>query len=212
MDIAEVAAELLDTGLPITISGGEPFAQAEAVAELLVAIKIQDPGRHVIVYSGFTLEDLLTMAEAIPEIIVMLRKADILVDGPFLAEEDDDSVQWRGSRNQRVIDLHSTLLYSDEGRRCWFESIVELDWQIQVLSITDDGDVLGTAGVMTALFDDGGLKPTRMCGETTQADEQAAYARGVTDRVMSRSSNPFRRTAMRREWEKAHRTSAIFDW
>lgn len=211
MDTDDLAAMILDSKLPLSLTGGEPFAQAEAVAELLVAIDIQDPDRHVIVYSGFTLEDLLTMAEAIPEIIVVLRKADILVDGPFIAALDTPWMQWMGSSNQRAIDLHSTLLYADEGRRCWFENIIELDWDTQVLTVTGEGDVIGTAGSMTDLFGDDGLERTRMCGETTKADEQTAYARGVTDQVLGRSSNPFRRTALRREWEHAHRIAAIFD-
>jgi len=158
--VEDVAFMLLDDGdgMPVTISGGEPFAQAEAVAKLLEIIRDHEPGLHVIVYTGFVLEDLLELAETIPAILDILNLVDILVDGPYIQALDHDKVQWRGSANQRPINLNGT---------CWFGTdVVDLaleDWDVQTLTIDLNGDVTGTAGTMSELFDDSA--PTRRCGE-----------------------------------------------
>lgn len=162
--VEDLTAELLDANKPVTISGGEPFAQADGVAILLAMLRVQQPNLHVIVYSGFVLEDILEMAEAIPTMMVILDLADILVDGPFIAGEDHDWVQWRGSANQRPIYLRSSL------RHGWLQNLMVLDWDTQVLTISEDGEeIIGTAGVMRALFDD--LESTRRCGETQQCGQ-----------------------------------------
>lgn len=158
--VEDVAFMLLDDGdgIPVTISGGEPFAQAEAVARLLEVIRNHEPDLHVIVYTGLVLEDLLDIAEAIPAILDILNTADVLVDGPYIQRLDHDKVQWRGSVNQRPIDLNRT---------CWFGTdVVDLaleDWDVQTLTIDLDGDVTGTAGTMSELFDES--VPTRRCGQ-----------------------------------------------
>jgi anaerobic ribonucleoside-triphosphate reductase activating protein len=160
----DLAAALLDSGLPVTISGGEPMLQAGAVADLLAALRLQAPELHVIIYSGFQLEDLLEMGQAIPSIIDVLSQADILVDGPFVQDLDHDKVQWRGSSNQRPLNLHQTVWYAREIVCLELE-----DWdRSQTLIVDLDGDVIGTAGTMRELFDD--TQPTRMCGQTSKAD------------------------------------------
>lgn len=80
-----------------TFSGGEPFEQANALAA--VASHIQRAGRSVMVYTGFTLEEL--RASANHGAHALLAATDILVDGPFVREEQRDLL-WRGSANQRV--------------------------------------------------------------------------------------------------------------
>jgi len=158
MDVDAVAAELLDTGLPVTISGGEPFAQAEGVNELLIKLRIQQPDLHIVVYTGFVVEDIIgTMVEAIPEMWVILSHANVLVDGPYQPEDDHDWVQWRGSANQRPINLRATWA------RAW-RSLALLDWDAPVLTITGAGDLVGTAGTMRELFDED-VEPARMCGQ-----------------------------------------------
>ena len=158
--VEDVAFMLLDDGdgMPVTISGGEPFAQAEAVARLLEIIRAHEPGLHIVIYSGFCIEDLLEISLAIPAILDILNLADVLVDGPFIQALDHDRVQWRGSSNQRPIDLNRT---------CWFGTdVVDLaleDWDVQTLTIDLDGDVTGTAGTMSELFDES--VPTRRCGQ-----------------------------------------------
>jgi anaerobic ribonucleoside-triphosphate reductase activating protein len=199
----DLAAVLLDSGLPVTISGGEPMLQADAVADLLATLRLQAPELHVIVYSGFVLQDLLKMAQAIPSIEDVLMQADILVDGPYLAELDHDKVQWRGSSNQRPINLHRTAWYGREIVRLERE-----DWDSsQTLTVDLDGDVIGTAGTMRELFDD--TSPTRMCGQTAEAQMHDAWMRGVTDSILDRQTNPYATGPERRAWEYGWRTKDL---
>jgi len=145
-------------GMPVTISGGEPFMQAEAVAELLYTLRAYVPDLHIVVFSGYTLEDLMDMAPAIPAILDVLNTADILVDGPYIQQLDHDKMQWRGSSNQRPINLCKSVWCGLDIVRLELE-----DWETPVLSIGSNGDITGTAGTMRKLFDD--TEPTRMCGE-----------------------------------------------
>ncbi len=85
----------------ITISGGEPFLQAGALSQLVKEIKTRrDYG--VIVYSGFTLEELKSKNDK--DISGFLDQIDILIDGRYM-ESMDDGVPFRGSSNQRIIML-----------------------------------------------------------------------------------------------------------
>ena len=101
-------ARLLD-GNPlvrgVTLSGGEPMAQAAAMAE--IARSARERGMSVWCYTGYTLEELL--AEADPDRMRLLRLTDVLVDGPFIARERSLDLLYRGSKNQRLIDVPKTL-------------------------------------------------------------------------------------------------------
>ncbi len=88
----------------ITISGGEPFLQPEAVYELIKLAKLDD--LDVIVYSGYTYESLSHRGCKYTEQI--LKTADILIDGPFIQQLKNLNLLWRGSSNQRIIDLKET--------------------------------------------------------------------------------------------------------
>ena len=90
----------------ITLSGGEPFAQAAACAEL--ARRAHQKGLNVWVYSGYTYEKLLEKAQAEEGVDALLKEADVLVDGPFLLAERSLELDFRGSRNQRLIDLQAS--------------------------------------------------------------------------------------------------------
>ena len=83
----------------LSISGGEPFCQPKPLYELGKMIK--QKGNTVMVYSGYTLEQL----EEMDDIWVkkLLSIADILVDGPYVEELRDLTLQFRGSSNQRVV-------------------------------------------------------------------------------------------------------------
>ena len=100
----------------ITISGGEPFLQAEALGELLRIVRCKrDLG--VIVYTGFLLEEL----ETVPHAKALLEQTDLLIDGPYVRELDDGK-SLRGSSNQRIIPLtpryaHCLHLYGSDGRQ-----------------------------------------------------------------------------------------------
>jgi len=83
----------------LTLTGGEPFLQADDCAKLARAARAA--GLTVWCYSGWTLEQLQEM----PEAESLLREVDVLVDGPYLEAERSLTLPWRGSENQRVIPL-----------------------------------------------------------------------------------------------------------
>ncbi len=90
----------------VTFSGGEPFCQAEALAEL--ADEIKKRNLDIVTFTGYTYEELKVMAEKDTAVSDLLNKTDLLIDGPFLKEEKDLTLQFRGSRNQRIIDMDAT--------------------------------------------------------------------------------------------------------
>lgn len=91
----------------ITLSGGDPFCQPEPCAYL--ARKAKDMGLNVWAYSGWTFEALMGM----PEVRPLLESVDVLVDGPFILARRTLELRFRGSRNQRLIDVPASLA---EGR------------------------------------------------------------------------------------------------
>lgn len=88
----------------ITISGGEPFLQAEAVAELLRQIKGRRPDLTVIIYTGYEFSQLAEVDKSGE----VLEYTDVLIDGPYV-ESLNDNKGIRGSSNQRIIRLSSRL-------------------------------------------------------------------------------------------------------
>jgi anaerobic ribonucleoside-triphosphate reductase activating protein len=116
IDTGALAWEIITSNADgITVSGGEPFLQAEALAEMLRIVRgKRDMG--VIVYTGYTLEELA----AVPHADELLAQTDLLVDGPYV-QELDDGKSLRGSSNQRVHLLTPRYaehlhLYGAEGR------------------------------------------------------------------------------------------------
>lgn len=107
--IADLIDRIEANGLvhDVTLSGGEPFEQAKACAELAEALKAK--GYGVWAYTGYLYEDLLARAEAGDDTIARLLAAiDVLVDGPFVEALQSYTLTWRGSSNQRVIDMART--------------------------------------------------------------------------------------------------------
>ncbi len=88
----------------ITLSGGEPFCQAEALCELAQLVK--NAGKTVVAYSGYTLEQLLEKGKTEPAILRLLRLTDTLIDGPYIESRRNLELLFRGSDNQRIIDLN----------------------------------------------------------------------------------------------------------
>lgn len=107
IDTDELMGQILENPLleGVTFSGGEPFSQAEILAQL--GREIKKHGLSLWCYSGYTLESLLAMNK--PSVNHLLEVADVLVDGPFILEERDLELSFRGSRNQRLIDLPASL-------------------------------------------------------------------------------------------------------
>ena len=91
----------------VTFSGGEPFVQSEKLAPL--AERLRAAGYNLTSYTGYLYEELLADSRHMP----LLRQLDILVDGPFILEEKSLVIRFRGSRNQRIIDVPRSLA---EGR------------------------------------------------------------------------------------------------
>lgn len=85
----------------VTFSGGEPFCQARALR--LLGERVAAAGKDVVIYTGYIFEDLLRMGKADPEIMGLLSLTDLLVDGPYMEEQRDLTLPFRGSANQRLI-------------------------------------------------------------------------------------------------------------
>ena len=92
----------------ITISGGEPFEQAENLIDL--AKKTHEIGKTVIVYSGYTFDELMKNSVKNENIRILLENCDILIDGKFILSQKTLELKFRGSKNQRIIDLKQTFL------------------------------------------------------------------------------------------------------
>ena len=107
----------------LTLLGGEPFEPANqpAVAELLRQLRARCPGKKMWAFTGFLLDrDLLSGRVGDAALVrQMLGCIDVLVDGPFVLEKKDLALRFRGSSNQRLIDVPATLSSGDRpvGRR-----------------------------------------------------------------------------------------------
>lgn len=91
----------------VTFSGGEPFCQAEALYEL--GSRFKSAGKHLMCYSGWTFEELLAKAQHEEFVGKLLSIADVLVDGKFDISKRSLSLQYRGSSNQRLINVQESL-------------------------------------------------------------------------------------------------------
>ena len=90
----------------LTFSGGEPFLQARAFAGL--ARLARGAGYDIVTYTGYTVEEILEQGED-SEAYELLSLSDILVDGPYIEAERTLDAPYRGSANQRVVDVAKTL-------------------------------------------------------------------------------------------------------
>nr|WP_229711358.1 anaerobic ribonucleoside-triphosphate reductase activating protein [Pectinatus frisingensis] len=88
----------------VTFSGGEPFMQPEPLA--LLGQKVHACGLDITTYTGYTLEQLQLMGNK--HVGGLLAVTDVLIDGPFVAAKRDLTLQFRGSSNQRIIDMNET--------------------------------------------------------------------------------------------------------
>ena len=90
----------------ITLSGGDPLFQIDAVCE--IAKYAQSIGLNVWCYTGFTYEEVLKMGEKNPKYLEFFKYIDVLVDGKFEIDKKNLSLLFRGSSNQRLIDIDKT--------------------------------------------------------------------------------------------------------
>lgn len=107
IDTETLLAEIRRNGLVsgVTFSGGEPFEQAEALLPL--ARQLKADGRHLMAYSGYTYEQLIADSRA--GVRGLLEQLDLLVDGRYEAEHRSLELRFRGSTNQRALDVPASL-------------------------------------------------------------------------------------------------------
>lgn len=91
----------------ITFSGGDPLCEVniEDITKIIKRIRKECYDKSIWVYTGATFEDIKDLE--------VLQYIDILVDGEFIEKEKDISLSFRGSRNQRIIDVQESLLYNE---------------------------------------------------------------------------------------------------
>jgi len=91
----------------ITFSGGDPFMQPKECSE--IAKYAKKKGLSIWSYTGYTWEELMALSKGRPEIIDFLKEIDVLVDGRFVLAKKSYSCIFRGSTNQRIIDVKESL-------------------------------------------------------------------------------------------------------
>ncbi len=87
----------------VTLTGGDPLYQIESALEL--AREVKNRQLHLIIYTGYLYEDLLSMAHMDKQLDALLDLTDVLIDGPFVLQKRDLSLRFRGSSNQRCINV-----------------------------------------------------------------------------------------------------------
>lgn len=106
VDIDDLFREICENPLlkGVTFSGGEPFCQPGPLTELAKMVHARK--LDVTAFTGYTYEALLEKHD--PEIDALLLETDVLIDGPFIEAEKDLTLLFRGSRNQRLINMKET--------------------------------------------------------------------------------------------------------
>lgn len=107
IDTSEILAQIRKNPLldGLTLTGGEPFCQCTACIALAQGAHAH--GLNVWCYSGYTFEELINGKA---EWRLLLQNIDVLVDGPFLLEKRSLDCRFRGSSNQRLIDVPKSLM------------------------------------------------------------------------------------------------------
>ncbi|NLW21825.1 MAG: anaerobic ribonucleoside-triphosphate reductase activating protein [Tissierellia bacterium] len=91
----------------ITLSGGEPFHQGKVCG--ILAERIKEMGLNVVTYTGYTFEEIMNEIDINQGWRRLLYATDILIDGRFILEEKSLLLKFRGSKNQRIIDVKKSL-------------------------------------------------------------------------------------------------------
>jgi len=169
--VGEVLAEIFagreqgDSG--VSVVGGEPFDQPEALAALAIGIHAGWPALpgipRLILYTGYTWDDLAARPEA--AVAAALGAADVLVDGPFVRGQAHPDLGYRGSVNQRVIDLAAT--------RAAGRLVLISRWDIPHIEVFDDGRVAMTPSLARVIMPrlGGERVPGRQCGQDCIREE-----------------------------------------
>lgn len=97
----------------MTLSGGEPMCRVKPLLKL--AKMVRERKKDIVIYTGYTIEELAERAKTEPEVAELLLTARLVVDGPFIEDKRDLSLVFRGSGNQR-------LLYADDVKKALGEA------------------------------------------------------------------------------------------
>ena len=107
ISVVKEAIDELENQDGFTMSGGDPMFQPEACNE--IAKYVKEKGLNLWVYTGFTFEDLMKLSKTKPIYKEFIERIDVLVDGRFIESKKNLSLLFRGSSNQRLIDIPKTL-------------------------------------------------------------------------------------------------------
>lgn len=163
----------------VTLMGGEPFDQPDGLSELCCLLKTG--GFHIVLYSGHPLDYpaalpngkiVLSLAQMLgrhEQILAILNHCDVLVDGPYLAHLRSDRLAYRGSSNQRVIDLPQTL------SKGTLHDPVLLDWD-NMLVMTPGGLMIGPPGIMNDAGVGEPAMSSRHCGQLEGGCRREAHS------------------------------------
>lgn len=112
VDIDELISKIKRNPLlqGITLSGGDPLYQVNACLELVKKVKELNSDFDIIIYTGFTFEELANNFKKNNDLLSLLKLSDILIDGKYEDSLRDLTLRFRGSSNQRVINLKKTFL------------------------------------------------------------------------------------------------------
>ena len=100
----ELLERIAYNDFPVTFSGGDPFYNAEEVAHLAKRIK-EEQHRNIWCFTGYRWEELIKTERFRP----LLEQVDVLVDSPFIQKKRNIKLRFRGSDNQRIIDVQQSL-------------------------------------------------------------------------------------------------------
>ncbi|MCH5239559.1 MAG: anaerobic ribonucleoside-triphosphate reductase activating protein [Muribaculaceae bacterium] len=102
MSLSDILDIVEEEDFDVTLSGGDPLYFPEHIEELVENLKAS--GRNVWIYTGYTWEEIIKRSE----LYKAIKKADVLVDGPFIEALKDTDLKFRGSSNQRIIDIQKS--------------------------------------------------------------------------------------------------------
>lgn len=103
MSRQEIIDRIVENDFDVTFSGGDPMYQSSDILPL--ARQIKSLGKTIWCYTGFLFEEILSS----PEMSSLLPYIDVVVDGQFIESLKDTDLIFRGSSNQRIIDVRATL-------------------------------------------------------------------------------------------------------
>jgi anaerobic ribonucleoside-triphosphate reductase activating protein len=143
----------------ITLSGGEMLDQFFETYCVIAEMRKIEPDLHIILYTGRTYEWLVEKWGN--DFRWIMSQIDVLVDGPFIASQDDALITWRGSRNQRAIDARATIKSGH---------VVTLDWDSPEIVVDADGNLHMPIGLASDFAEAGVAQKSRRCGETSKPE------------------------------------------